>query len=63
MHLGYHKRVYTLLAHGINQGALCLVAFLYPIKESSLAYVVVNVRVGQNLGHLFECSKVIRQKQ
>ena len=56
-HLGYHKLVYTMLAHGIITGALCLVACLYPIKESSLAYVVINVRVGQSLGILLDVSR------
>ena len=47
-HRGYNDHANTLLMHEKDKDGICMVAYLYQIKDSLLAYFVVKVQTRQS---------------
>ena len=61
-HRVYYGHAITLLMHGKDKDDLCMVVYLYPIKDSLLNGFSVKVQATQSLDIPLGCFSVVQQK-
>ena len=61
-HRGYYDHANTLLTHGKGKDDLCMVVYLYPIKDSLLNGFLVKVQARQSPDIPLGCFSVVQQK-
>ena len=62
-HRGYYDNANTMLTHGKSIDDLCMFAYLYPIKDSLLAYVVVKAQARQSPDIPLGCFFLVMQQK